>query len=172
MVTCPPPDKLPEVILEVTKSLQVAIDPGMGGGIAYGYGGGWITAVKMPPTEEELIAFFKAWISVKATVHVERVSGFIGRGWQPGHHMFKFGKNYGFLLGALKMLGATVVLVQPQAWQKKLGLSSKGLKDRTAWKRFLRDEAQRRHPHLKVTLQTADALLILDAAALTGEAKV
>jgi hypothetical protein len=54
-------------------------------------------------------------------------------------------------------------LITPQKWQKKLGLgTSKGLTP-TQWKNKLKAEAQRLFPDIRVTLKTADALLILEA---------
>jgi len=58
-----------------------------------------------------------------------------------------------------------VIKVRPQEWQKTIGIGKKGKEMSSAeWKRKLRDEAQRRHPELKATLQTADAILLLDHA--------
>ena len=98
-----------------------------------------------------------------AKAFVEEVGGYIGRP-QPGSAMFKFGRNFGYILGTLSALDIPVTLIKPQKWQKQLGLgTSKGM-TKTQWKNKLKAEAQRRHPKLKVTLMTADALLILDAA--------
>jgi len=62
-----------------------------------------------------------------------------------------------------------VELVRPQKWQKALGLgSASGCASKTEWKNKLKAAAQRLYPHLKPTLATADALLILDFARRTA----
>jgi hypothetical protein len=118
---------------------------------------------------------------------VEEVGGFIGFP-MPGSRMFTFGRGFGFLLGVLQTLGYRVELVKPQKWQKALGLGNSGkvkpdlskcatelekseekkrvkklnAAAKVEWKNKLKAEAQRRFPHLKVTLETADALLLLE----------
>jgi len=89
--------------------------------------------------------------------YLEQVQGFIGK-QQPGAAMFKFGDGYGYIRGVLRALGVSTVLVRPQTWQKGLpGMASLKGPDR---KRALRDEAARRFPQIKVTLDNCDALLI------------
>ncbi|HEV7926093.1 MAG TPA: hypothetical protein VGR14_12095, partial [Verrucomicrobiae bacterium] len=101
---------------------------------------------------------------------VEEVGGYIGKA-QPGSTAFKFGRNFGFILGVLQTLGIRVELVRPQKWQKALSLgSATGCASKTEWKNKLKASAQRLYPHLKPTLATADALLILDYARRTAPA--
>jgi len=91
--------------------------------------------------------------------YVEEVSGFIGKP-QPGSAMFKFGRSFGYVLGLLRGMNISTVLVRPQTWQKGLpGMASLKGPER---KRALRDEAARRFPQVKVTLDNCDALLIAD----------
>ena len=79
--------------------------------------------------------------------------------------MFKFGENCGFMKGVVQTLGIKLELVRPQVWQKAFGLgTAAGCASKTVWKNKLKAEAQRRFPHLSVTLKTADALLILEWA--------
>jgi hypothetical protein len=54
-------------------------------------------------------------------------------------------------------------MITPQKWQKQLNLG-KSEGDKPEWKRKLKGHAQRTYPDLTVTLKTADALLILEAA--------
>jgi crossover junction endodeoxyribonuclease RuvC len=76
--------------------------------------------------------------------------------------MFRFGRNFGFILGVFAALKIPVELVRPQKWQKALSLgTSAAHASKTAWKNHLKAEAQRRFPDQKVTLATADALLLL-----------
>jgi hypothetical protein len=99
---------------------------------------------------------------------LEEVSGFAGKA-QPGSAMFRFGEHFGFVKGVVQALGVRLVLVRPQLWQKGFGLgTASACGSRTEWKNKLKAEAQRRFPHLNVTLKTADALLILEHAIQKG----
>jgi hypothetical protein len=138
----------------------VAIDPGKSGGIACFDSMEGLTTSPMPDDMAELLFDLKEICPTK--VFLEKVTGYIGVS-QPGSRMFEFGKNYGYLLGGLHALQIPVILVPPQKWQKPLGLGTSG-GDKTAWKKKLKAEASRRFPQLKVTLKTADALLLLDYA--------
>jgi hypothetical protein len=93
---------------------------------------------------------------------LEEVSGFAGKA-QPGSAMFRFGEHFGFLKGVIQALEIRLVLVRPQVWQRGFGLgTASACASKTIWKNKLKAEAQRRFPHLNVTLKTADALLILE----------
>ncbi len=93
---------------------------------------------------------------------LEEVSGFAGQA-QPGSAMFRFGEHFGFIKGAVQALGIRLVMVRPQAWQKGFGLgTASACRMKSEWKNKLKAEAQRRFPHLNVTLKTADALLMLE----------
>ena len=82
---------------------------------------------------------------------------------QPGSAMFRFGEHFGFLKGVIQALEVRLVLVRPQVWQRGFGLgTASACASKTIWKNKLKAEAQRRFPHLNVTLKTADALLILE----------
>lgn len=134
----------------------------------------WCNA--MPQTEgdllEELRAIQSAVVTEGCVPHssselvcvLEEVSGFAGKA-QPGSAMFRFGEHFGFIKGVVQALGIRLVLVRPQVWQKGFGLgTASACGSKSEWKNKLKGEAQRRFPHLKVTLKTADALLMLDHA--------
>jgi len=153
----------------------IAIDPGVSGGIAVEVWGKTVCH-PMPPTQGdvlELIRDFKRMANVECVplgpsatcgCVLEKVGGFAGKA-QPGAAMFKFGEGYGFLKGVVQTLGIPLVLVRPQVWQKAFGLGTAShCASKTEWKNKLKAEAQRRFPHLPVTLATADALLILEWA--------
>lgn len=149
--------------------LTIAVDPGLSGGIAYQLDDLPAQAVPMPPTEGDLVVFLRDLTADASDVlaYVEEVGGYIGVA-QPGSSAFKFGRNFGFILGVLQTLGVRVELVRPQRWQKSLGLgSASGCASKTEWKNKLKGGAQRLYPNLKPTLATADALLILDYARRT-----
>lgn len=167
-------------------SMLFAVDPGACGGIAsFNPETLSVSVIPMPKTEGDVVEFFKEsaqkipaidhmnLFGVKtllgSIVVVEEVSGYIGQN-QPGSRAFKFGRNFGFLLGVIQTLEARVELVRPQRWQKSLGLGSAkvlGSNSKTLWKNKLKAVAQRHYPGIKVTLSTADALLILDYARST-----
>ena len=144
--------------------MTIAIDPGKSGGFAFVDRYSDVAAEAMPDTEGDIITELAdmTYSSESEKVCImEVVSGYIGAP-QPGSAMFKFGENYGFLKGVIMSNGFKLHLVRPQEWQKGLGLgNSRGMK-KTAWKNKLKAEAQRLYPHLKVTMKTADALLILE----------
>lgn len=159
-------------------TLTIAIDPGRSGGIAVRDPGGRIAAHAMPETDADLLDLLRETIAGarregwQPSALVEKVGGFIGTG-QPGSAMFTFGQGYGFVLGVLMALEVPVRLVRPQQWQAALQLGRAGDHDsKPAWKRHLRAEAARRFPQQKVTLATADALLLLDAAGILAGAVV
>ncbi len=72
--------------------------------------------------------------------------------------------NWGFIRGVLTALGYRIVLVGPKAWQKALSLGTATGMSKTEWKNKLKNRAEQLYPGIKVTLTTADALLILEAA--------
>lgn len=118
----------------------------------------------MPKTDGDVLCLLRDLTPdpARAMAFVERVGGFVGRP-QPGSRAFTFGRGYGFLTGVLQERGVRVELVLPRTWQKRFNLGTVSACASPAdWKRKLCAEAQRRYPALKVTLGTADALLILD----------
>lgn len=164
----------------------IAIDPGVSGGIAVSIGT-QTRCHKMPGTQADILTALKSYISgmpelaSNCVCYIEQLPKYVGDN-VPSSTIFVMAENYGFILGVLQTLGVRTITVTPQAWQKALGLGTKGLKkvapgagieERSAvkrhnqeakaeWKRKLREHAQRRYPHLAATLATADALLILD----------
>lgn len=97
------------------------------------------------------------------TVFIEDVGGFIAGNPAPGSAMFNFGFNCGMIRGFCLGLGFRVQLVRPQVWQKHFGLGKK--KDYgSKWKSHLKQKAEQLFPDQKVTLKTADCLLILNYA--------
>jgi hypothetical protein len=150
--------------MESTK-LIIGIDPGAHGAMTFGYiddqpevglfHGRDVYDLLLDTTAVE------RGMDEPIVAYLEKVGGFIGHP-QPGAAMFKFGEGFGYLKGCLRALGIRTILVPPQTWQKGyMGLSKAKGQDR---KRALRDEAQRRFPAIKCTLDNADALLIWDYA--------
>jgi crossover junction endodeoxyribonuclease RuvC len=144
----------------------VAIDPGASGGIVFGdpKSSKDPALVNMPETVHDLAEVLRdAAVEGDAHAFVELVGGYIGKA-QPASSAFVFGENYGKIQGVLAALGIPFTLVRPQKWQLALSLgNSKGM-TKSQWKGKLKAKAQQLYPQSKVTLQTADALLIWHAA--------
>lgn len=150
--------------------ILVAIDPGVNGGIAW-RNAGKIYAVKMPPNElacvEQLVAIFNQvrgnyneWVEL----YLEDPPLFTGR-LIPGSAVGKLHRNFGVLLGASYALGFKVKTVRPQDWQAAFDVGKKGKQSTSVWKNVLKSKAEEIYPDgVPVTLWSADALLLLDAA--------
>lgn len=137
---------------------MIAIDPGAGGGIAWCDEAGIVSAVAMPEGMTGQVDFLRM-------LHLELadsrcVMEKCGT-WFPGDHptsACKFARHVGHLQAALYAIGFSCAEVAPGVWQKSMGALPKDKGDR---KRAIREAMQRRYPHLRVTLATADALAIL-----------
>ena len=154
-------------------STIIAIDPGVSGGVAV-----WTFGVAgcrpMPATGGDVVALLRGIMlasdkSGAETVCVmEATGGYVGRA-QPASRAYRFGENAGMLKGIIQTLGMRLELVRPQVWQRAFNLgTASACASKSIWKNKLKAEAQRRFPHLEVTLKTADALLILDYALMKG----
>jgi len=139
----------------------LAIDPGASGGYAWRDAGGIVHAAALP---DGMTAHVDALRTLAAgmpglTAVVERAGW-----WMPGDHpnsACKFARHCGHLEAALYALGVPFRDVPPPVWMKTLGTLPKVKADR---KRAIKELMARRHPHLTVTLATADALGILEWA--------
>ncbi len=145
----------------------IAIDPGANGGIAWQHAHGPAT-LPMPDTEGDVLAELRDIAADgiregnELVAIVEDQTGCAGTKVS-APAMFKFGRGFGFILGALQTLGIRVELVRPQKWIDALSLGKRDKSQpKSAWKGKLKAEAQRLFPDLKVTLATADALLLLE----------
>jgi hypothetical protein len=147
--------------------IHIAIDPGKKGGLAWQWSSSQVGCEPMPETTTDLFHSLESFHArdTPVTVYIEEVGGYVGGKGQPGSAMFQFGKNCGAIEGICTALGFRIAYVRPQAWMKTLGLgTSKGM-TKTQWKNKLKTKAQQLFPAVKVTLATADALLILEAQA-------
>lgn len=143
---------------------MIAIDGGKSGGIAVLLSGQAATVFHMPATDGEIIQKLKiAKASQAETAYLEDIVFFTGNKI-PGSRVGKYAANWGFLKGALMMAGYRIVLVRPQKWQGALGLGNSRGMTQTAWKNKLKQRAEELFPGIKITLATADALLVLEAA--------
>lgn len=141
----------------------IAIDPGVGGGIAYIDTDGSVHALPMPSTlhdiQNELRLLSRSTFG-PLTVFLEELPKFAGK--MSGSSMATMFRNYGRIEGLLAAYGARIEYLPPRKWQAALGLGDKKTHG-ARWKAHLKGRAQALHPRLTVTLKTADALLILEA---------
>lgn len=140
----------------------IAIDPGVGGGIAYTDTDGSVHALPMPETVHDLrqtlqILCYEAPVP---TVFLEELPKFAGK--MSGSSMATMFRNYGRIEGILAAHQCRIEYLPPKKWQQALGLGDKKTHG-SRWKAHLKGRAQSLYPQLSVTLKTADALLILEA---------
>ncbi|MDP2218497.1 MAG: hypothetical protein Q8J68_14565 [Methanolobus sp.] len=134
----------------------IGIDPGQDGGIAFI--GSKVTAYKMPGTERDIYDLLAEWPAGEATlstiafVFLEKVHTMKGQGIASSG---KFMQGYGFLRGVVTALRYPLHDVTPQRWQRALGCLTGGNKN------ISKQKAQQLFPHLKITHNVADALLIV-----------
>lgn len=138
---------------------RIAIDPGASGGIAWRDADATVHAEPMPDGMTAQVDFLRSLAASLpgAEAVIEKVGW-----WMPGDHpnsATKFARHCGHIEAALYALAVPFVAVAPAVWMKKIGTLPKEKSDR---KKAIREEMQRRFPHLSVTLKTADALGILE----------
>lgn len=166
------------------KITVIAIDPGVSGGIAVSQFGQSF-CYPMPETQSDVFTLLEEIRNnavregCNVRCFVESVPLYCGPGRQATVAVTF--DNFGYVKGCLRALLIPTELVRPQDWQGELGMGTSGRKrlskqmtpeqrkaqeqtnDRLKreWKRKLREDAQRRYPHLAATLKTGDALLLL-----------
>lgn len=154
----------------------LGIDPGASGGYAaveWRDGAPMLRCVDaMPRTETDVFEGIAGWVGPPTLAVIEHVHSFPEQGVASA---FTFGRNYGFLRGCLIAAGIPFQEVQPRTWQKALGIAPRGKgtgETQTEFKRRLRGVAQQRFPGVRVTLATADALLIALYTCLREEGRL
>jgi hypothetical protein len=141
----------------------IAIDPGVGGGIAYVDTDGSVHALPMPGTVGDMRVQLEILCTADHTapiVFLEELPKFAGK--MSGSSMATMFRNYGRIEGLLSSYRARIEYLPPKKWQTALGLGDKKTHG-NRWKAHLKGRAQALYPNLSVTLKTADALLILEA---------
>jgi hypothetical protein len=144
----------------------IAIDPGVAGGIA-GYDSNSNNPVFSfgfsTMTESDIVAEIKSIRErePQCVAVIEELQRFSPA---PAAKMAVYAASYGVLKGALLALGFRIHTVRSQRWQSDLALGKKGEMKSPEWKRKLKERAQQLFPGHKMTLQSADALLILEWA--------
>ncbi len=147
-----------------SRSAFIGIDPGASGGLAI-VGGNQIHYTPMPPDEQDIYRWFRdrfrgpkpnRWICPVAVI--EQVHSMPGQGVSS---TFKFGQSYGFLRACLVASNIRFTAVPPRVWQKALGVHPRGeTETKSQFKGRLKQLAEATFPGHKITLATADALLL------------
>jgi crossover junction endodeoxyribonuclease RuvC len=150
-------------------SVKIAIDPGIKGAMAVRDSSGHVAVFKFT-TESDMRdqveqikwKYQNSQVSHRITAVLEKVRSMPNQGVTS---VFTFGSNYGYWRGILQANRISFREVRPQEWQKGLiPAKLKGKENQPNRKRHLKQLAQERYPDIKVTLDTADALLMLDNA--------
>ena len=137
---------------------MIAIDPGASGGIAYIDRDGTVQAENMPDgmtAQADRLLALALDLGYPRTILEKTGTHF------PGNHASataKFARHCGHLEAICYCRAMPVERVTAGVWMRIFGKLPKEKKDR---KNIIKDEMQRRYPHLKVTLKVADALGIL-----------
>jgi len=135
--------------------INIGIDPGVGGGVAV-IENGHIEAFNCHDTVKDMADYIsqRKWDCINTFCIIEKVHSMPGQGVVS---VFTFGKNYGQWLGILASNGVPYKEVTPQTWMKFYGAMPK---DRSKRKKYLKHLAQSLYPNIKITLKTADAVLL------------
>lgn len=144
-----------------TNQCYIGVDPGQNGGIATIDEEGADT-VRMPSTDQDIYNLLVElrYLSPYCHAILEKVHSMPKQGVASS---FKFGVNYGIVRMALTAAGIPFEEVTPQRWQKVLGIPHRNkLETPSEWKNRLKAKAQQLFPSVKITLATADALLLAE----------
>ena len=135
----------------------IGIAPGKMGGVAFIYNDNYNVA-QCPNTvsemADELILLNDMAPDIQKYAIIEQVHSMPKQGVKS---VFTFGQGYGQWLGILATLKIPYIQVSPHKWMKWYPAVPKIKKDR---KNHLKHLAQQRFPDVKITLATADAMLI------------
>jgi hypothetical protein len=146
-------------------TVLVAIDPGKSGGIAWRNSVGTYGIDKMPETIKELAVYLEEFrcVTCPPIFLMEKVGKHrLGNSAQSSA---TFAKHVGHLEALLIANELRTYEITATSWMKDIvpgrpkGIESAQVRDR---KNYIKDQMQRHHPSLKVTLATADALGILE----------
>lgn len=138
----------------------IAVDPGASGGICVYANNTVVEAFPCQNTVNEMAESIKTTInnfSVNKSniiAVIENVHAFPTDGRSSA---FKFGRNFGMWLGIFASNKLNVVQVNPYTWMKSFGDMPKIKQER---KKYLKELAKSLFPNARVTLKTADAILI------------
>lgn len=144
----------------------IGIDPGAAGGICVYHDDGTMDIHVMPDSFPDIYDLLSEVRTGCGSGNIKAFLEDVGHGMpgQSSSATAKFARHNGHLEMALYALGIPTVKVTPQKWQKfysnTLGKSSSY--EKREWKNRLKTLAQQMFPSEKITLKTADAVLIAD----------
>jgi hypothetical protein len=143
-------------------SIIIAIDPGLSGGIAYKKGDKY-EAVKMPRDPKEMQRFFNEITGLKRALCFIEMVNMRPEDLQGGKAfgIQKMLKNYNQTLAILSACNIGYIQVVPRKWQNDLNLTGKKGETKTVRKNRFKRFAKHHFKNKKITLQTADAYVIL-----------
>ena len=137
--------------------IYIGIDPGKNGGIGFIYNDK-AYCKRCPATVLEMAEEIKVCKELAPDIGkyaiIEKVHSYPAQGVCS---VFTFGQGYGQWLGILAAHSIPYTQITPQKWMKFYGSLPKDKKDR---KNQLKHLAQQRFPDIKITLATADAILL------------
>jgi hypothetical protein len=137
----------------------VGIDPGLSGGISIYDKKNGHRAFKMPETTQDITMILKSvqeGSNGDLKIFLEHVHAMPGNG---ASSAWKFAQNFGEIRGVVTALQIPFEMVSPMKWMKVFRQMPKDKADR---KKKLKSLAQELYPELKATLNTADAILIME----------
>mgnify|MGYP003145486985 CR=1 FL=1 len=137
----------------MAKTIYIGIDPGKSGGIAYILNGK-MYAHKFPKDLRNIVEILKNLKQAKCLCAMELVHSFPGQGVVS---TFSFGENFGMWKGMLTAFDIEYKLVTPRIWMRFYGELPK---EKSLRKKKLKEIAKELYNDIKVTLYTADAILI------------
>ena len=141
------------------QNVYCGIDVGASGAIAITDGRTILASITNDATDADLSAFIEEnkekFNIIKCLI--ENVHSMPKQGVSSS---FKFGESKGFLRGLLVAHKIPFEEVTPQKWMKHFNLAGKGFDTKTEHKNNLKNYAQRLYPNIKITLKTADAILL------------
>jgi len=138
----------------------IGIDPGFNGGIAVlnADTAEVIEVVAMPDTIADISDVIERHKDAMCA-YIEIVHSMPKQGVAS---TFTFGKYYGYVQMAVQAHKVRCIDVQPSKWQAFFSLKSDKGETKTQHKNRLKHRAQQLFPNVKITLATADALLIAE----------
>ena len=140
--------------------IRLAIDPGKGGAIAV-YIDGRVLYHNCPDTQSEMADILSEYKNLSMidghsiSAVIEKVHSMPGQGVKS---VWTFSANYASWQMGMICNRIPFTEIRPIQWQKQLGGCPKDKKER---KNYIKDQMQKCHPELKVTLKNADALALL-----------
>lgn len=151
----------------------VGIDPGVSGGIAVLYDDGRVETFNMPDGAEAITKLLWKFQELPAqfAIFIEQIPKYCGAARFAeraimGSSLAVLYGNYQFCCGVLHGMGIPPRLLAPLRWQNLAACRNRERLDGPTWKRKLKARAQELFPDVRVTLSTADALLIAYAGRL------